>query len=49
MVHLPRGTAFDPDNYLLVAKGRVSKREKQKFGMERFDLYTLNDVEVKAL
>jgi hypothetical protein len=41
----------DTDHYLVVAKLRerisVSKRARQKFDLERFDLKKLNDVEVK--
>jgi hypothetical protein len=46
-----RGADCDIDNYLLVAKLMerlsVSKRADHEFDMQRFDLKTLNDAEVK--
>jgi hypothetical protein len=41
----------DTDHYLVVAKLRkrisISRRARQKFDLERFDLRKINDVEVK--
>jgi hypothetical protein len=46
-----RGAESDTDHYLVVEKLRerisVSKRARQKFDFERFDLKKLDDVEVK--
>jgi hypothetical protein len=46
-----RGADCDPDQYLAVAKLRerisVSKRARQNFDLERFDLKKLDDVEIK--
>jgi hypothetical protein len=46
-----RGADFDTDHYLLRAKLRerisVSKRARQKFDLERFDLRKLDNVQVK--
>jgi hypothetical protein len=46
-----RGAEYDTDHYLVVEKLRerisVSKRARQKFDLERFDLKKLDDVEVK--
>jgi hypothetical protein len=46
-----RGADRDTDHYLVVAKLRegisVSKRARQNFDLERFDLKKLNDVQVK--
>jgi hypothetical protein len=50
-IQCSRGADCDTDHYLMVAKVReklsVSKRTAQNFGMERFNLKILNDVEVK--
>jgi len=46
-----RGTDSDTDHYLVVAKVRerlaVSKQEIKKFDVERFNLRTLNELEVR--
>ena len=46
-----RGTDFDSDHYLVVAKVRerfaVCKQEAQKFDVERFNLRKLNELEVR--
>jgi hypothetical protein len=46
-----RGADCDTDHYMVVAKLRerisVSKRARQNFDLERFDLKNLDDVEVK--
>jgi hypothetical protein len=50
-VHSFRGADCDTDHYLVVAKPRdrisVSKRARQNSDLERFDLESLDDVEVK--
>jgi len=46
-----RGASSDTNYYLIVAKLRerisISKRARQKFDLERFDLKKLDDIEVK--
>jgi hypothetical protein len=46
-----RGADYDTDHYLVVAKLRerisVSKRARQNFDLERFNLKNLDDIEVK--
>jgi hypothetical protein len=50
-VHSFRGADCGTDHYLVVAELRVrisvSKRARQNFDLERFDLKKLNDLEVK--
>ena len=50
-VRSSRGAESDTDNYLVVAKLRerltVSKQESQKFDVERFNLWKLNELEFR--
>jgi hypothetical protein len=50
-IRLPRGSDCDPDHYLVISEVRekllISKQVMQQFGMERFHLEKINDVEVK--